>query len=135
MKDETKRAIADAIAKGGERERAIVARFRAWEGYQKALADVRRTAKERVDAAQARFREAIEAGTQQTAASQAAKLRSVEGSWQALEEAKAEKIEDVKAAKEELQVAEARLREAVENAAQLTLWPVEETGEIEDEDA
>jgi len=135
MKDETKRAVADAIARGGERERQIVARFRAWEGFQKALQDARRTAKERVDAAQARFREAIEAGTQQTQASKAGKLQAVEASWQALEEAKAEKIEDVKAAKDDLQVAESRLREAVENAAQLTLWPSEETGEIEDEDA
>jgi chromosome segregation ATPase len=107
--------------------RAVVARVRArWDSLQHALAaqrGVNEEAKETLAAAEARFRNTVEAGTE-TGAPQdelVRKLRRVEMAWQDWQEEIARWKDAKGAAKDTVKAAKGMLKEVIENSRQMDL--------------
>lgn len=120
---------AQATTTPSEREKRIVTCFQKWEAARKVLVDERKKANEKVQAANANLRAAVEQGVAQgDVAAQLNKLSAISIAWQDLGEARSEKTELIKSAREVVSNAESKLREAVEQSAQLSLFDAEARG-------
>jgi protein involved in temperature-dependent protein secretion len=101
----------------------IVRAYGKWEAATAQLHEIAKATGEKLKAAEASFREQIEAGVSVRSEAEAKKkLNAVTGSWQELQETIAANIEERKHAKEERKKAAKALERAVEEARQLPLF-------------